>query len=832
MAETTSMAAWRERVEAFWKKLDRQHAVWLLAVALGLILITIVVAVWRTAALTVLFLAPVGVCLVVALLWPDAREWLIENTLPLGALLLSGWLLGAFVLWVVVNAVWAGQAQRVAGDHTTLTVDNVSLTAAIDYPAVALADAADNTLRFSFSADTTAPLPRQVLTATITLSDTLAFATAGGPPTRDFIVPLTTAQPGSQRIGVINSGVYGGWRGREATIAVRLCDGGGSCVDDLVLTVRPEGRNGYAIRRFVNSTIDQSSPIILLLLFVVPGLALWAQRVVDERRKELRAQRAEECDQIIADFRGYLCAPQANRAADALSKLQKPRYRHFKKYEIKLAAQLFQLTTLIYPLPRNPDDPFWDEWPDSWITRSGPEWPREFVTAGLTAQRRLSHPKLQTDYQKLYGAAESPVDFEYYFEVYVVPQLRAFLHRVWAAIRRIPLAADDELFAERERMDQQRRKDDVRSRPVLHAVPRPYTPRSHGLAVPFAWGDASRTEEIKFLTDGQAFWGNHPILKNLRHGDHSVIVRGAAGSGRTALAAVLPLAYVNDPADLFVHVTAGSTREQIIAAIAEQLLHFVLRQPAFLSRRAPEQRQKLARFLATWLEPDRLMTPMQARLEGLWQALEAAGDDTQQRESRISYEELEQFRQLLSATGGVTWAALDTVNWPNVFLESLHILEFWNVVFVIRLERPRLDWLMALGNFTTLYELGIHFWLFVEDDLQGDILLNAPYVAYDLRLAWEDNHLPYFRAMLDWRFEKYLDAAKLRPRRERRRALVTCFEGGETDLDRLIKAAKVDGEYNPRRFMLLWRAAVGDKEDGRLITAADVDRALAEGGDR
>ncbi len=194
------MTAWRRQVEAFreWWSRRPSDGRWrqVGVAALTLVLSLIALAVWQRAALPILFLTPVAVCIVLGLLWPDAREWLIENTLPLGALLLSGWLLGAFVLWLVVNAVWANQAQRLAGDYTTLTVADVPLTASVAYPAVALADAADNALPLSFSADRAAPLPRQVLTATVTLSDTLAFATAGGPSTRDFLVPLTAGPAG------------------------------------------------------------------------------------------------------------------------------------------------------------------------------------------------------------------------------------------------------------------------------------------------------------------------------------------------------------------------------------------------------------------------------------------------------------------------------------------------------------------------------------------------------------------------------------------------------------------------------------------------------------
>ncbi len=812
------MAARRSRVEAFRERWSRRPAGdrWLLA-ALALILLLIAVAVWRTAALTVLFLVPVAACIVLALLRPGAREWLIENAIPLGALLLSGWLLGAFVLWVVVNAVWAGQAPRPAGDHASLTVGGAPLTAAASYPSVALADATDNALQFSFSADTAAPLPREVLTATVTLSDTLAFAAGGGPSQRDFLVPLTLGQPGSQRIGIVNSGVYGRWRGQEATIAVRLCAAGGACAEDLTLTVRPEGRNGYAIRRFVSSTIDQSSPIILLLLFVVPGVAVWAQRTLNDQRAALEKQRAEECDRIVKRFRGHFCAEQIGRAAKDLEELNQTRYRKFAKFEREFATELHRLATLSYSLPEKSENPRWHEWPDAdllGMIEQNPGWPRELVTAGLLAYQRLKDPALEKHYRELGSGFD--------FEVTVLQRLQEFHDDVWPAVMQASLAATDRLKAECEKTNRDRFDALIRRRPVLAKMGlSAYATTDRRFKTPFAQGDASQTEESRFLRDGQAFWGNHPLLHDLHRGDHSVVVRGADGSGRTALAHVLPLEYVNYPADLFVRVEAGATRPEIVSQVAGQLLRFVLRQPIFLGHCEARQKQRLTAFLATWLDSDRLRT-------GIRQTLKQLDLDQSLRENRLAADELKKFESLLPSPA--PRPALDDDDWFREFLEPVHILEFDNVVFVITLSRPHFDWMMKLGNFKMLGERGIHFWLFGDDSLGDEVavvLHDAPGVAYDLRLAWEEKS--YFRAMLDWRFEKFLDAANLLPRRERRRALVTCFDR-EADLERLIAASRMNGEYNPRRFMTLWRAAVGDKEVGQMITSADVDRALAGGG--
>ncbi len=148
----------------------------------------------------------------------------------------------------------------------------------------------------------------------------------------------------------------------------------------------------------------------------------------------------------------------------------------------------------------------------------------------------------------------------------MVTRLQAFPRRTLVGYPVHSLADDDELFIERERKELSSARDAlIRRRPVLHWIGLSgYVKRDLGLMTPFAFGDASQDEELRFLRDGQAFWGNHPRLRDLRRGDHSVIVSGAPGSGRTALASMLPLEYVNDPADLFVHVEAGAGREEVV----------------------------------------------------------------------------------------------------------------------------------------------------------------------------------------------------------------------------------------------------------------------------
>jgi hypothetical protein len=354
-------------------------------------------------------------------------------------------------------------------------------------------------------------------------------------------------------------------------------------------------------------------------------------------------------------------------------------------------------------------------------------------------------------------------------------------------------------------------------------MPGPYTLNSRKLKTPFAWGDASRTEEIAFLRDGRAFWPYHPCTLALTDGNHSRIVRGAAGSGRSALAQMLPLEGVNDAFDLFVYIKPEASWDALLSATAEQLFTFVLRHPRLVSGYQPEQQQKVAQFLAKWLAPDKLTASAQSQLTAIRQSADALKGQAQG-DANAAYEALKRFLQLQGKTPAASYPTLDVTNWPYAFLESARILGFKHVIFVMALDKSHYPWLIGSGNFADLYDQNIHFWLFVDDDFPDWV--PVPQGMTDLRLAWTEEQA---RLMLSYRFEKYLDAARL-PKPKRGDALVNCFDQGQEGLQRLLQASMKGGEYNPRLFMTRWRDAVGEKEVGQKITVADLERAIRIGG--
>lgn len=148
-------------------------------------------------------------------------DWLTENALVIITVPLMGWLLGALLLWFLVNAVWAAEQTDVVSENKPLAVAGATLTAAVTALAITLRDE-PGALEFSFGSDV-ATLPDETLWAMITLPSELDFAEAPGPETRRHAIPLngTLAE---RRVAIVNSGAFDGLRAAAAKpIAIELC---------------------------------------------------------------------------------------------------------------------------------------------------------------------------------------------------------------------------------------------------------------------------------------------------------------------------------------------------------------------------------------------------------------------------------------------------------------------------------------------------------------------------------------------------------------------------------------------------------------------------------
>lgn len=724
----------------------------------------------------------------------------------------SIFLLLVLLVWLGVNFIWGPGEDSSTRGFVEGELAGVSLSAAARYSQVALLDAPGQTLELDFAPVISPTLPAITATAVISLSSGLTFGPAGGPSPRTLAIPLAATKPDDWRVNVVNDGQRRGvWR-TPGQIDIRLCypDAAGDCLATLTLRPDIEGWFGFHLRRFVTSTVNQASPLILLLTVAVPLVGVAAQREfekwVDARREQQR--RAFENDRQA--FLQYICTGDAANAAARLKAMAASPHKDLAAADVELARHLLALATLS-------EDPFPEEergsWPSRRVLEMAPREPRAFVAAACLAMRRLIEHQAAPA-----AAATKPLD-------------HGWLRAVWNEARRIALEPDSQLAVQR----------DVVHRQVV--LPRLYRsgqllPDSRGStrlgpALRFSVSRSLRTPfrnddpawERSFLREGVAFWGGHSLIERLKRSRGSLVIRGAAGTGRTTLAELLPYQNLFSPSILLVHLKSGTLPEKINELVATQLLNIVVDSPLYLGRFTDHQRDRLAAFLAAHLARHDIIDRLEERQIALGERgkpddwdLETAG------------ELLELFRRRFDAAG-TDQPPPGEGDWAGVLQTAMRRMGYSRVVVIGEANSDSRTWIKALSQPAVVGRGAIRFWLFVNDDFQVDGLAGPPDMDVE-RLVW---HGVEFRRMLEWRFEKYLDAMNPPdvPPRARHQALFRAFEDESAGLERLLAGSRLaDGSYNPGRFMKLWAAAVGEKvwSAGAKITAADIDRALAEVG--
>lgn len=740
----------------------------------------------------------------------NLSDWLTKNAFVIITVPLMGWLLGALLLWLLVNAVWAAEQTDVVRDYKLLTVADVPLIVAVTAPAISLHDE-PGALEFSFDADGV-ELPAETVIVTVTLPSEMAFAAAAGPDTRQHLIPPNGTLV-ERRIAIVNSGAFGGLRAAVAPIAIKLClpPVGGAC-QLLELPARVEGAQGFAIRRFVTSTVNQASPLILLLTVAVPLVGVAAQREFEKWAIARREQQKRAFENDRQAFLQHLCAGDVANAGPRLKAMASSPRASDAAADLELARHLLALATLSAA-------PFLEEergsWPSRRVLEMAPGEPRAFVAAACLAMRRLS------EYQDAPGSNVTEPDA-------TASRDRGWLRAVWNEAMYVELARASRLAVQRDVLHLQvvlpklygagqllwDGRGNTRLGPALRF------PVSPSLRTPFRNDDPAW--ERSFLREGAAFWGGHRLIEKLRFSRGSLVIRGAAGTGRTTLAELLPYQNLFSSSILLVHLRSGTLPEKLNELVATQLLNTIVDQPIYLGRFTDNQRNRLVTFLAAHLARNDIID----RLEERQIALGARGkpDDL---DLETAGELLELFRRQFDAAGtGQPSPGQD--DWAGVFQAAVRKMGYERVVFIGEASSDSSAWIKALRQPEVLARGAMHFWLFVDAGFTSDQLAGLPIVNTE-QLAWQKDEL---QQMLEWRFEKYLDAMNPPevPLRERRQALIRAFEDESTGLERLLEGSHMGaGSYNPRRFMKLWAAAVGEKVWGETITAADIDRALSEG---
>lgn len=270
------------------------------------------------------------------------REWLIEHVIVLAAVSLTAVLVVALILWGVVNFFWTNQdTKTIIG----LVFDSgQGQTTTISYPQSILADGRPVNLQL-------VSINEALITRTLTFSIERPVGVIFIDEPAQQEIRFSAAIGGQERITetirMANAQTTGGWRHSQTlTIQTEMPISVGVKTDSFEGHAIVEGEQGYNIRNFVNRTINQAGPLIILVTLLIPGLSALLQQEVRKRTENLRAERSQEAKQLNGQFRSHIVSRDFKEAARILDLLRTSRFKEFVYEEIALDEKILELASL------------------------------------------------------------------------------------------------------------------------------------------------------------------------------------------------------------------------------------------------------------------------------------------------------------------------------------------------------------------------------------------------------------------------------------------------------------------------------------------------------
>jgi len=767
----------------------------------------------------------------------DWQEWLIEHGLLALGIVMTLVLTAALALWLWVNASWASASQLLTAAHTLVAAGD-ALTLTASYPQTALLDAGDNALLLTFVRTDSQPIAARDIVVTIEPKGGLTFPNAVDVSNRMVAISLGPGRPTTMSIPLINDGRFRGLHNRKATITVTPNTG-----DALSLTVTIEGQRGMALRRFVNSTVDQTSPLIFLLLLALPALATLGQKVVDARFADLKKRRRQEFEELTKEFRGLLRVGSIDAAKGKLDKMTTHAYAAQAKDVTNLGEKLVKLAKLERPSPeaeatppaRNgavktergtPSPPPTTEpgqspapSPQTAATTSQPAdifmpiidagrlWPEELAAAFLSADQALDSPRLNPQ-------ASDGSDVE---------AKSIALARAADDLRHNPLTLKDKNL--QDKLDAALVKRTMHS----HAQSTGNLATASGglrtLAGPFLNSRAEYGEEADFLfqEDG-AFMGPGVWQGQLRYIQRSVIYTCMPGSGRTTLALAVSRRRDLFPLDLWLVPLKYKLQPDDVKRLALEALYAqVCASPACLELLNANQRRILADLLLSTLSYSRTLFLLEEAQKQTLLQPEAAAVKPDARSMSLQLQRLKRALQERAQSAQQAPAGLREL-WDEVVRligEFQELLGLPHLLFIY--DAPSdggQDLSLLWRQLDTWHAIGARFLIFVPESVRDlpDHIEKRP-------LAWSREDL---KKLIDHRCRAYEKRINFEPEFTGQDRVSMHFDDSQS-IQALLDACRYEedsDEYSPHTLAELWREAAGEKPYEATMDVNDVNRAV------
>jgi len=534
----------------------------------------------------------------------------------------------------------------------------------------------------------------------------------------------------------------------------------------LSLPIYVETALGYRVRAFVDTTVNQTSPLILLLASLTPGIALFIQQEINKQELKTKERQKQEADTLIEELKSHLRAEDMHYAQQTLNKLNTNQYQEYANWAITIASDLLELTKV-------------DGKSISHVEQ-GKRWPEECVATYLyTYDKQLSNMNNDSFHRNFLEARHR------------LPKGEIVQTRLLDRLAQIETTIEN-----REVVVQ------ARHAVVSLSFTPPGTSLAHDCALtPFAWERAEDDSYYLFHPDPRrtAFQGNS-LFRTLSDSEINAIIWSTPGSGRTALGMALAYWGERQKSSLTIYLSGVMSVHQIQRLGIQRLMNFICRHPTYLGLCSETERALLANILSNSLGKDAaraLIQRTQVQLEDarwLNEETDPNRRQTWRQLARIQLRSLD--KMLVQATERMGLSPF----WVNEWVACAQALKYASVRLILDCRMEDLTWLKE-AIWPNLYEwrsTGLYTIILVPERVRSQIPAGNS-ITLVQQLAWNKEQ---FYDLLCHRYRAFYPT--------RRQPLEACFEKDDL-LNKLITHCYRKGCYHPRRFNQLWSKIVGQQ---------------------
>ncbi len=718
------------------------------------------------------------------------QDWLVDYAFGVMAVL-SAWIIGVLlILWVVVVLVW-GPQDDLTLHHTVAEKPRVTVA----QPRTILADGEPAAILVTLWNETAVV---QTAILTVTKSPTLPVLFVENPQamtiSRTWTISPTRMM--TDEIELVNGG--GGTAVFRQPVSLSFIT---SEQDRITTQTYAEEIPGLRLRQFVNNTVNEASPLVILVAFLLPGLSAISQQMI-KNRKETRQKEAEEkqkkeqesqrrqqeerekeMQNLIEQVRRQLRLGDVREASQLLSAI-KNKVEDFAgewDKQVELITELLNLAELNLKSTDIED-----------TIEKGREWPHELVACYLAAWNKND--------DKEYRAALTKA------------------RRLLPIAQINPELQDSLAMVELEIV--QREKATGEFKPVLNW---PLPPQHRGVGVkpvspfiakqvpngrdPFAHEYAEDELPDLFADETKlAFWGGHPLFNALFTVDRVALVHSASGNGRTALA--YGFHYYSARREVFaLHIPGQPDISEIQRRYVLHLCDFVLAYPGYLRRMTTAEMALLAHLLTAQIGKPVVLGRIQARQSAL-----SAHRPDETKQNHVS--ELAQLQLFARKIEAVPRKQDNSADWVMSGISTtVHALGFKRAFLVLEAHNsdlanamtetllpPAIRW--QASGFLTIFFLP-----------QAHLLKEQRGEYYRWQLTWTIEQL---ERVINWRYRAFAGT---------RQKILALFETGVFEV--ILRQSSCGDDtlsYNPRKFIQLWQNVTAKLRDENEVTQSSISQ--------